>query len=257
MPSADQVPVNNPHSIMQLKRKAEVEKRLSDLATRQHGVVAARQLVALGFSPRAVGRRVENGRLARLYRGVYAVGHRDLNRDGRWMAAVLASGPGALLSHRTAAHARGFTSRSPATVEVVTPRQVRPRRGIHARMDSGLTAADADIADGIPCLSVARTLLTLAAGAAAGPRRRGGTGGEAARASPRRCRGATRAGARAARERASAHCPRRPDARVNMDPDRAVTAVSRAMSRCRPPAPSGQRLDLPAGEWVRGRFLLV
>ena len=79
------------------------------------------------------------------------------------MAAVLASGPGALLSHRTAAHARGFTSRSPATVEVVTPRQVRPRRGIHARMDSGLTAADADIADGIPCLSVARTLLTLAA----------------------------------------------------------------------------------------------
>src|SRR3954452_5679659 len=68
------------------------ERDIADLATRQHGVVAHYQLVALGFEPRAVRRRVEAGRLHRIHRGVYAAGHSVLARDGRFMAAVLAVG---------------------------------------------------------------------------------------------------------------------------------------------------------------------
>lgn len=68
---------------------------VSELARRQHGVVALEQLVALGLSARAVQQRAARGRLHRLYRGVYAVGHTALAREGRWLAAVLACGEGA------------------------------------------------------------------------------------------------------------------------------------------------------------------
>jgi Transcriptional regulator, AbiEi antitoxin len=73
---------------------------LAGLARRQYGVVARRQLVALGLGRRGIDRRRERGRLHLLHRGVYAVGHTSLTQRGRWMAAVLALGPEALLSHR-------------------------------------------------------------------------------------------------------------------------------------------------------------
>jgi hypothetical protein len=65
--------------------------------------VARRQLLAFGFSRKAIDRRVQCGRLHGIHRGIYAVGHSNLTGYGRWMAAVLASGPSALLSHRSAA----------------------------------------------------------------------------------------------------------------------------------------------------------
>src|SRR3954453_2314843 len=80
-----------------------VDQRLAALAARQHGVVAHGQLVALGLSSSAIGVWAKRGRLLRVHRGVYAVGHMALSRNGRFMAAVLACGDGAALSHFSAA----------------------------------------------------------------------------------------------------------------------------------------------------------
>jgi hypothetical protein len=80
-----------------------VDREIAVLAERQHGVAALAQLVALGLGARAVRGRVAAGRLHRIHRGVYAVGHASLTVKGRWMAAVLACGAGASLSHRSAA----------------------------------------------------------------------------------------------------------------------------------------------------------
>lgn len=79
------------------------EVELAGIAARQHGAVTVGQLRELGLDKSAVTRRVRAGRLHRVHRGVYAVGHAELSREGRWMAAVLALGPGAALSHRSAA----------------------------------------------------------------------------------------------------------------------------------------------------------
>src|SRR6187200_575846 len=79
------------------------EGGLAELATRQHGVVSHLQLLELGFGTRWIERRLEEGRFVAVHRNVYAIGHRRIPRRGYWWAAVLAYGPGTLLSHRTAA----------------------------------------------------------------------------------------------------------------------------------------------------------
>ena len=76
---------------------------IARIAERQHGVVTAKQLEAAGLGRMAISERVKNGRLHRIHRGVYAVGHRAPSWHGRWMAAVLACGEGAVLSHHSAA----------------------------------------------------------------------------------------------------------------------------------------------------------
>lgn len=76
---------------------------IGELAARQWGVVARRQLLETGLSRRRVGDRVRSGHLLPLHPGVYAAGHARLRREGHWLAAVLAIGPGAVLSHRDAA----------------------------------------------------------------------------------------------------------------------------------------------------------
>ncbi|HEX2104548.1 MAG TPA: type IV toxin-antitoxin system AbiEi family antitoxin domain-containing protein [Solirubrobacteraceae bacterium] len=73
------------------------------LAARQHGVVSRGQLRALGLGDGAIDRRASRGSLHRLHRGVYAVGHPLLTPRGHWLAAVLACGTGAVLSHAAAA----------------------------------------------------------------------------------------------------------------------------------------------------------
>ena len=76
---------------------------MAALAGRQHGVVERGQLRALGLGDDAIDLRLREGRLHRVHAGVFAVGHAIVSRNGRWMAAVLAMGEGAVLSHRSAA----------------------------------------------------------------------------------------------------------------------------------------------------------
>lgn len=87
--------------------------RLSGLATDQDGVVATRQLEELGYSESMIRRAVASGRLLTVHRGVYAVGHRRLSRRGRCLAATLACGSDAMVSHRSAAWLGVSGRRSP------------------------------------------------------------------------------------------------------------------------------------------------
>jgi hypothetical protein len=108
---------------------------MAELAERQHGVVARAQLLAMGMGPRAVDHRLARGRLHLVHRGVYAVGHRLLSAEARWMAAVLVGGPGAALSHRPAATRLALRPSTVEIPEVTVPRALRPRSGI--RMHRG------------------------------------------------------------------------------------------------------------------------
>jgi predicted transcriptional regulator of viral defense system len=129
------------------------------LAAAQHGVMARRQLVEAGLKPGAIGRRVRAGRLVRIHPGVYAAGHAELAFDGRWMAAVLACGPGAALTHRaaTAAYALRPAWRQWLEVSVLNDISV-PGILIHRVRD----LSEVTTLRGIPITTVARTLTDLA-----------------------------------------------------------------------------------------------
>jgi predicted transcriptional regulator of viral defense system len=97
--------------------RLEPDVVVARVATRQHGIVSIRQLYTAGLSRDAVKRRVAAGRLHRLHHGVYAVGHAAIGNEGRWMAAVLASGPSAALSHRSAAELWRMLAPQPGPVQ--------------------------------------------------------------------------------------------------------------------------------------------
>jgi len=137
------------------------DREIAALADRQHGVVAAWQLVALGISHDAVLRRAAAGRLHRIYHGVYAVGYSKLTPKGHRMAAVLAYGPEAVLSHQTAA-AQWNIGQPSSKFHVTTPTSRRSRPSIRAHT-AILHPEDVTVRDGIPITSVARTILDLAA----------------------------------------------------------------------------------------------
>ncbi|MGH2991739.1 MAG: type IV toxin-antitoxin system AbiEi family antitoxin domain-containing protein [Solirubrobacterales bacterium] len=143
----------------QRRREAEI----AQLAARQHGVAALAQLRDLGLSASGVRSRVAAGRLHRLHPGVYAVGHPLLSARGRWMAAVLACGPRAVLSHRSAAALWGLLPSSRAAIDVAAlSRPARDRAWVDVHRAGTLESDDVTRVDGIPCTSVARTLLDLA-----------------------------------------------------------------------------------------------
>jgi hypothetical protein len=128
----------------------------------QHGVVSRAQLFELGFESGAIGRRLRAGRLHQVHRGVYAVGHLVMSREARWMAAVLFVGPGAVLSHRSAAALWRIRGASSGAIEVTTPRKSRSRGAIH-RHFAVLPADEVTTERGIPVTTVPRTLFDLAA----------------------------------------------------------------------------------------------
>jgi very-short-patch-repair endonuclease len=140
----------------------ERDAAFAALAGRQYGVVSRRQLLDLGLSSRAIGCRRERGQLHPLHRGVYAVGHRVVCREGWWIAAVLAAGPHAVLSHRSAAALWGLRGNPTTRTEVTVPRaqRSRPRITVHS---ARLPADEVTIRAGIPTTTAARTLLDLAA----------------------------------------------------------------------------------------------
>jgi hypothetical protein len=136
---------------------------IAELAERQHGVASLTQLQALALTDSAVRKRVTAGRLRRIHRGVYAVGHGRLTAEGPVMAAVLACGTGALAGHRTAGGLHAFRPDNRSVVDVIVPRRsARQRPGIRVHRSDTLHPDDRTVVDGIPCTSVARTLVDLA-----------------------------------------------------------------------------------------------
>jgi predicted transcriptional regulator of viral defense system len=138
------------------------DRVLAALAAEQHGVVVRRQLLDAGLTREMIRGRLASRHLLPLHRGVYAVGHRRLRREGFWLAAVLAAGPGALLSHREAAALHGLRPAQRTTVDVTVAARRRVP-GIQVHRVERLHVEDATTVDGIPVTSVARTLADLAA----------------------------------------------------------------------------------------------
>ncbi|HTT95029.1 MAG TPA: type IV toxin-antitoxin system AbiEi family antitoxin domain-containing protein [Solirubrobacterales bacterium] len=134
--------------------------RLAAVAGRQHGVVTFGQLVALGIDKSGVERRVQAGRLHRLHRGVYAVGHLSLSWRGRWLAAVLALGDGAVLSHASAAALWRFLRPMPGAIHVTLATQAgrARRRGIQVHRSRTLSPSHVTRRHGIAVTTPARTI---------------------------------------------------------------------------------------------------
>lgn len=183
----------------------ELEERIAALAARQHGVVTRGQLIEAGLSPWAVAHRLRSGRLRRLHGGVYLVGPL-MPAHAREMAAVLASGPDAVVSHFSAASFRGIwmermdaaekSDAAPVHVAVVGANRGN-RPGIRVHRVVRLDRDEWTIEDGIPVTTPERTLADLAGmvgsreleGMLAKAEREGLVGRESLAALPARYRG--------------------------------------------------------------------
>jgi len=139
-----------------------VDRGVLALAARQHGVVSAAQLADAGCGRHWIAHRLATGWLNRRHRGVYLVGPLEAPFSAA-MAAVLACGDGALLSHHPAAVLCGFRPPPVHLMHVTVRRDVRSRAGIRVHRVTGLDPRDAARRRGIPVTSAARTLLDLAA----------------------------------------------------------------------------------------------
>lgn len=138
---------------------------LGALATRQHDVFSLAQLTDLGLTRSTVAKRAAAGRLHRVHRGVYSLAPPELlTRSGRFLAAVLACGPGAVLSHRSAAALHELRRTERAGIDVTIPgRAGRRHDGIDVHRSQTLTSADTTTVGGIPVTTIARTMFDLAA----------------------------------------------------------------------------------------------
>ena len=132
------------------------------IAAGQHGVITRAQLVAGGLGRRAIEHRIARGRLHRLHRGVYAVGHLALAPRAREHAAVLAYGSGAVLSFLAAGGLWVLgTGESPIVDVTVAARNPGRRPGIRVHRVAALDPRDVGVVHGIPITAPARTLLDL------------------------------------------------------------------------------------------------
>jgi very-short-patch-repair endonuclease len=138
-----------------------VDAAIAELARRQHGVVARRQLRDMGVGRQAIDHRLREARLHAVHRGVYAVGHTVLSRRGVWMAATLVTDD-AVLSHRAAGALWGVRPDHGSLTDIVVTRAWKPRPRVQLHR---MTLRDDEITryDGIPVTTPARTLLDLAA----------------------------------------------------------------------------------------------
>jgi very-short-patch-repair endonuclease len=141
------------------KQIVEAERKIARIAANQHGVIRFDQLAWAGLSPAMISRRVSTGRLHRLHRGVYAVGHTNLSREGTWIAAVFACGPEAALSHDSAAHLWKLSPTSPPYSHVTVPDHGgrSKRKGIVLHRSTTLTPRDVTLRHNIPVTTPQRT----------------------------------------------------------------------------------------------------
>jgi hypothetical protein len=141
-----------------------LDQALSDLSLAQHGVFALDQLRALGLAAPAVRSRQAAGRLHRIHHTVYSLVPKELlKREGLYMAAVLACGEGAVLSHRSAAALLELRDWGHTKIEVTVPRRsARRHDGIKVHRSTTLTDEDVTEVNNIPCTTVHRTLFDLA-----------------------------------------------------------------------------------------------
>ena len=141
-----------------------LEPALVELAQQQHGVFGLDQVRRLGLGAAALQARVRSGRYHRIHHAVYALVPTELlKREGLYTAAVLACGPGAVLSHRSAAVLHEIRDWGATRIEVTVPRRSRRRHtGVSVHCSINLAPADIAVINNVPCTSLARTLLDLA-----------------------------------------------------------------------------------------------
>jgi predicted transcriptional regulator of viral defense system len=146
------------------KYRRFLEPALAQLSRDQNGVFGLEQLRALGLSTSGIHSRVAAGRLHRIHHTVYSLVPKELlTRDGLYMAAVLACGQGAVLSHRSAAALHGLRDWGHTKIEVTVPRRSRRcHDGVKVHCSTTLTAKDVTEVSGIPTTTTPRTLLDLA-----------------------------------------------------------------------------------------------
>jgi very-short-patch-repair endonuclease/predicted transcriptional regulator of viral defense system len=147
-----------------LQARHRMEEAILELASRQHGVVTRAQLLGIGVTSDGVKHRARTGRLRRIHRGVYLVGPLETALSKK-MAGVLVCGPGAVISHRSAAVLRGMLrgSGDSAPVDVTSLRRSRgTRRGLRIHRASSLAPDEVAEIERIPVTSPARTVLDLA-----------------------------------------------------------------------------------------------
>jgi len=144
------------------------------IAAAQHGVVSIEQLRRAGIGRGGVSRRVAAGRLHRIHRGIYAVGHPGLSIEARWIAAVIAGGPGAALSHRSAAELWRMLERRPGPIHVTVPVAGgrASRAGVRLHRRPSLTRRETTVERGIAVTNPTRTLLDLRGAVSPGELRR-------------------------------------------------------------------------------------
>jgi predicted transcriptional regulator of viral defense system len=152
------------HDISRFHVQPSLDRAVAALAAAQHGVVSLDQLCALDISDRAVHSRAESGRLHRIHHSIYSLAPLTLlGRDGRYMAAVLACGPEAVVSYRCAAALHEIRRTDRTNIDVTIPkRSPRKHAGIDVHRSTTLTPEDVTTVHGIPCTTVARTILDLA-----------------------------------------------------------------------------------------------
>ncbi len=141
-----------------------VDEALARLAAAQEGVFTIEQIADCGLSASGVWKRRQNGRLHLVHARVYSLAPPSLlSREGRWLAAVLACGPGAVLSHRSAAALHGLRPTERSGIDVTIPhRSSRQHHGVDIHRSITLTAKDVTIVRNIPCTTIARTTLDIA-----------------------------------------------------------------------------------------------
>lgn len=146
-----------------ISHTAALTTEVARVANRQHGVISAAQMRLIGLPRGRIESWVRQGRIHRVFRGVYLIAGRHLDPLGRIQAAVLACGSGTVVSHRSAAYLHEINTRPPLVVDLITPAQRgREIDGIRIHDVPYPVRSELVRAHGIPCTSVARTMVDLA-----------------------------------------------------------------------------------------------